>query len=192
MNWLIDYQHDPEMSQEYFFGWRPSYKFLLEIDSPKIVEIGVLEGFLTNQALKYLKFGKYYLVDPYKKYTKADAGDLHLHEQVFWDELYLRTRERFKDREEIEFIRKTSEEASKDFADESLDFVYIDADHTYKGIWKDLNCWYPKLKKGCLIAGHDIHEVPVQSAVFRFFCEVCKDQEGIVDWQYNDWWFKKI
>ena len=38
---------------------------------------------------------------------------------------------------------------------QSLDFVYIDARHDYDGCLEDIVAWYPKLKKGGLIAGHD-------------------------------------
>jgi predicted O-methyltransferase YrrM len=45
--------------------------------------------------------------------------------------------------------------ASKLFEDESLDWVYIDADHTYDGVKADLNAWIPKVRKGGLVMGHD-------------------------------------
>lgn len=52
-------------------------------------------------------------------------------------------------------IRMTSVEASKLYENDSLDFVFIDADHTEKAFNDDLNCWFPKVKKGGIIAGHD-------------------------------------
>lgn len=52
-------------------------------------------------------------------------------------------------------MRMPSNEASKLFADDSLDFVYLDANHSYKGIMDDFKNWYPKVKKGGLISGHD-------------------------------------
>jgi len=197
MNWLIDYNHPVDMTRNYYLDWRPSYRNILEMDNPVVVEVGVLEGFNTYQALKYLKFGKYYLVDCYKKYDSDDVGGLHLYTQERWDDLYLRTKERFKDYPEVEFIRKTSEEASRDFKDGSLDFVYIDADHSYKGICKDLNLWYPKVKKNGILAGHDFDLENVQSAVYKFFLEnyVGKETGNNFDalffYACNDWWMKK-
>jgi hypothetical protein len=38
---------------------------------------------------------------------------------------------------------------------ESLDFVYIDANHKYDAVKKDLELWYPKVRKGGVFAGHD-------------------------------------
>jgi len=52
-------------------------------------------------------------------------------------------------------IRKTSEEASKDFADSSLDFVYIDGNHYFDYTMTDLIKWAPKVKPGGIISGHD-------------------------------------
>lgn len=59
----------------------------------------------------------------------------------------------------IKIIRKFSNEASLDFSDEYFDFIYIDADHTYEAVKKDLNCWWPKLKKGGLMGLHDYENI---------------------------------
>lgn len=52
-------------------------------------------------------------------------------------------------------IRDNSENASKNVPDEGLDFVYIDADHTYESVKKDLSLWIPKVRKGGIVMGHD-------------------------------------
>lgn len=45
------------------------------------------------------------------------------------------------------------------FEDDYFDFIYIDADHTYEAVKSDLESWYPKLKKGGIMSGHDYVEV---------------------------------
>jgi len=55
----------------------------------------------------------------------------------------------------VKFINKYSVEGAKDFVDNTLDFVYLDADHSYQAVKDDLNAWYPKLKVGGIICGHD-------------------------------------
>lgn len=55
-------------------------------------------------------------------------------------------------------LHMTSEEASRRFPDNSLDFVYVDADHVYESVRKDLTLWYPKVKVGGVFAGHDYAE----------------------------------
>ena len=53
------------------------------------------------------------------------------------------------------FIKMNSIEASKQFENNSLDFIFIDADHSYEAVKSDIEHWFPKLKKDGVIAGHD-------------------------------------
>lgn len=55
----------------------------------------------------------------------------------------------------INVIRNYSNIAFRSYDDCSLDFVFIDAHHTYESVKEDINCWYPKLKIGGILAGHD-------------------------------------
>lgn len=52
-------------------------------------------------------------------------------------------------------FRIDSENASSFFNDESFDFVYIDANHSYEYVKKDIELWYPKVRKGGILSGHD-------------------------------------
>ena len=52
-------------------------------------------------------------------------------------------------------IRKESLSAVNDFEDESLDFVYIDANHHFINIASDLFRWQKKVKPGGIMSGHD-------------------------------------
>ena len=51
--------------------------------------------------------------------------------------------------------RQTSLEAAQEFHEESADFVFIDAGHDYESVKADLAAWWPKVKPGCHLAGHD-------------------------------------
>jgi len=44
---------------------------------------------------------------------------------------------------------------SQEFYPQSIDFVFIDADHSYDGVQADINAWLPLVKKGGVLAGHD-------------------------------------
>lgn len=58
-----------------------------------------------------------------------------------------------------------SPEAASAFLLESLDAVFIDADHSYEAVRRDLEVWMDRLKPGGIIAGHDIDRESVQRAV---------------------------
>jgi len=51
---------------------------------------------------------------------------------------------------------------------EQLDFVYIDADHSYDGAKNDLEAWYPKVKAGGVFCGHDYNYPGVEKAINEF------------------------
>lgn len=48
--------------------------------------------------------------------------------------------------------------ASERFLDRSVDFLFLDADHRYIPFTKDLHTWFPKIKKGGVICGHDCEQ----------------------------------
>lgn len=54
-------------------------------------------------------------------------------------------------------IKKWSLDAVKDFKRESLDFVYIDANHNYDSIMQDIIQWTRKVRPGGIVSGHDYH-----------------------------------
>jgi len=55
----------------------------------------------------------------------------------------------------VAFIRKTSMDALSDIKDDSLDFVYIDANHTFDYCCPDIIYWSKKVKSGGIVSGHD-------------------------------------
>ena len=52
-------------------------------------------------------------------------------------------------------IQKGSISGSEDFADKSLELVFLDASHLYEDVRQDIEAWYPKIKSNGIIAGHD-------------------------------------
>ena len=68
-------------------------------------------------------------------------------------------------------IKNTSIEAAKTFLDNSIDFLFLDASHEYPDVINDLISWYPKIKNGGILAGHDYDWESVKSAVDTF-CKI--------------------
>lgn len=61
-------------------------------------------------------------------------------------------------------IVSCSWEAAEKFENESCDFIFIDADHAYESVKKDILAWYPKLKPNGVFAGHDIFADQIKQA----------------------------
>lgn len=75
-------------------------------------------------------------------------------------------------------VKGTSLEVASNIVDGSLDWVYIDADHQYKHALEDINAWFPKVRKGGVVSGHDyIKDYKVQNiefGVWRAVDEFCE------------------
>ncbi len=55
-------------------------------------------------------------------------------------------------------IQGNSHQVHENFENESLDFIFVDGDHSYDGAKLDIILWWPKLKPGGFMAGHDYYE----------------------------------
>lgn len=65
----------------------------------------------------------------------------------------------------ISHIRKTSDEALNDFLLDSIDFVYIDGNHTYDFVKKDIENYFKIVKPTGFLGGHDFPSKDVQRAI---------------------------
>jgi len=68
--------------------------------------------------------------------------------------LYERVLARFN-QTAVTILRGSSVKQSESFAPESVDYVYLDAGHTYDDIISDITAWWPKIRSGGMLAGHD-------------------------------------
>lgn len=67
--------------------------------------------------------------------------------------------------ERAQIIRGWTHDAAEQVEDASLDFVFIDADHSEEGCRRDIIAWLPKIKTDGWILGHDINWPGVRAAV---------------------------
>ena len=153
------------------------------------VEIGVAFGGHSESLLQHTSVEKLYGVDPYL-HMEGYEDPMNLPQEEF-DALYNYIQQRFTVfGERYQHIRQLSRIAINEIVGE-VDFVYIDADHSYKGVWDDLCIWYPKVKIGGIIGGHD-YEHPafpgVKQAIDEFFTplnfQIHAEGEGV-------WWVEK-
>lgn len=88
-------------------------------------------------------------------------------------------------------IRTTSLKASRLYEDRFVDFVFIDASHDYENVKIDIDSWYPKVKIGGFIGGHDYpHWKGVKKAVDEFLEKDFIKKENIFT-KNNTWMYKK-
>lgn len=85
------------------------------------------------------------------------------------DGFYVEAAARLKPYPGAELIRAFSLDAATQFADGSLDFVYIDAAHDLPSVINDLKAWTPKVRAGGIVSGHDYakHRWPNQMHVVQ-------------------------
>lgn len=73
---------------------------------------------------------------------------------------------------------------------ESARVVFIDGDHSYKGVVADIMAWWPVLKKGGIMGGHDIHTYQDVSDAVRD-CMTKLGQRVVIEPEQNVWWTVK-
>lgn len=137
------------------------------------VEIGTHRAEFADLFLNKWRGKMLHCVDPWSVPRGYESQVKFLNQSVSRRADYRKAQELLKDRP-ARLLRMTSEKAAPLFADGSLDFVYVDGDHSYEMVKKDLELWWPKLKQGGIMAGHDfvcppIEDWPgVQQAVLEF------------------------
>ena len=117
-------------------------------------EIGTAHGRYAWWLLEKINGLKLYSVDPWAVYPRYPT---QLHDaagQKIYDDMFEQAKRKLAGRN-VEFVKKYSMNAIKDFEDESLDFVYIDANHTFEFVINDIAEWERKVRRGGIVAGHD-------------------------------------
>lgn len=150
-----------------------------------VAEIGVWKAENSLSILKTLNVSEFYLIDPYLEYKDYSKESLNNGIAECRKKAERRMNSPFGN---IFWIRKKSHEAVKELNRE-LDFVYIDGNHDYKYVMQDMEDYWKKVKKGGLMAGHDITNCPgVVKAVINF----SKKYNLLPVIKRDDWWFVKV
>ena len=132
-------------------------------------EIGVLHGRLSGPLMKFTDC-TLHMVDPWKasSYGPHSKDKLRKETQEYFDEAR-KTASKVAMQYKGIIHHKTSEEAAPSFEDNSLDFIFIDANHDYQAVLRDIELWYPKVRPSGLVAGHDYTWPEVKEAVDLVF-----------------------
>jgi len=151
---------------------RPFIKFIREHypERKDLVgaEVGVWKGKNAFNILKYLPVKKLYLIDPYKEYIGYDSDKTFIATQKELSIAKIQAHHKLsKFKNKIVWINEFSDTACNKIL-EKLDFVYIDANHSYEFAKKDIENYYPLLKENSVIAGHDINLLERPGVLFAF------------------------
>jgi len=125
---------------------------LAATDDTIIVEVGSWTGYSTSIIARCTK-GNIFAVDHWKGNTGTILTKYAFENDVFVKFMDNMESQGFKDR--VHPIVADSKTASLIFEDNSLDLVFIDADHRNSHVSEDIKAWLPKVKTGGILCGHD-------------------------------------
>ena len=144
------------------------------------VEIGTAAGLNACSILSNLNIKHLYCIDPYESYTDGDGR--YKTRQPVEDKANNRLR-RFGNK--VTIIKGYSTDVISSIPD-NLDFLYIDGNHSYESVKKDLELYYPKVQPGGIIGGHDFTTkfLGVSKAIVEFTQKNQLQLQG----EDIDWW----
>jgi len=114
-------------------------------------EIGVERAAYTKVLAEANPHLKLYAIDAWRRYRSYRD---HV-SQTQLDDFEAQSRAAMAGYPKCELIKGWSTDVALDFPHGSLDFVYIDANHTFDYVMEDLICWGRRVRSGGIIAGHD-------------------------------------
>jgi len=148
----FDIKVNPDGPTEIKIGrFKDMPRLLAECGLNKGYEVGVYRGRYSKSMLDYhpnlhlTGVDAWEIYGGYKDYEKTDIIDAHREAEETYD--------KYGDRAIL--IQGWSTEVAEAVEDESLDFVFIDANHAYEFVVEDIATWSKKVRKGGIVWGHD-------------------------------------
>lgn len=154
-------KHFYETIGENWFSWADFYREIVgQLPNPAaVVEVGCWRGRSTAclgvEIINAQKDVVLYCVDTWAYYPETEQPALS---QTDFDGVYREFTRNVRPFEHFLWImRQPSIKAAAEFSPESVDFVFIDANHKYENVLADIRAWLPVVKPGGVIAGHDYY-----------------------------------
>lgn len=178
-------------------------EFLFKYLPPNSVgaEIGVDRGDFSERILSQVKPKTLHLIDPWmyfdaEAYAKSCYGGERGGNQAEMDERYHRVKQRFEAQivsQQVIVHRALSHEVSPNFEDAYFDWVYIDGDHHYESVKRDLETYYSKVKQDGWLLGDDYGKQGWKSGVTQAVDEfVATARVVLVDIRNQQFILKKV
>lgn len=158
-------------------------------------EIGIFTGGHAKSILANSNVEKLYCIDPYIAPLNTDSmitnGFEKNYWQACWDMIYYHAMDKVSEyRNRAQFIRLPADQGAITIEDHSLDFIFIDGDHSYAAVLSDCTNYYNKVRSGGIISGDDYQIHDVAQAIQDFFRE--KNLViNIYPGQKRFWWVEK-
>jgi hypothetical protein len=133
-------------------------------------EIGVFRGEFSEEILRRAP-KTLWLVDPWTSQPPSVYPSDHANlRDAEFDDVHKMVADKFAADERVRIVRGYSYFASLQFSNESLDFAYVDAVHTFESCLCDMLTWFHKVRQGGWLCGHDYtgKYVGVKAAVEAF------------------------
>lgn len=188
MNYLDQLERDFDADWRIYHGILP--RIINERNYKIGCEIGVSFGTHCKKILQTTTIQKLYGIDPYLNYgdpTNTQMSDLWF--EIFYNKVVDKLSV-FSER--FELIRDFSVNAARRFADNSLDFIFLDANHTFEAVTQDLHTWFDKVRPGGIMSGDDYATChPGVPAAVNLFCSQKGLQVHTDADQPRFWWFEK-
>jgi len=153
------------------------------------IEIGTFEGKNAKDILNNLNINKLYLIDPYNTYTdnSNEYKDIIIEGDKLKKIENIAKKRLNKYENHIIWIKECSNDAINKVPF-LVEFIYIDGNHSYQNVLNDCKNYWKKVKRGGILAGHDISMVEVLNAVQDF----CKENNLHFQVAGQDWWITKL
>ena len=146
-------------------------KYVLSLIKPGAIgaEIGVCQGTFAYHVLLKQNPAKLFLIDPWEYGLQKDLEpDVTPENQKGRSEQYQKVCEYFAPFENVTIIRQKAEDVASQFENEYFDYVYIDGEHSYAAVARDLRNYFPKVKVGGYLIGDDYGWTGIAPAVQDF------------------------
>ena len=129
-----------------------------------MAEVGVWDGNSLKLYIDHLKSlnGKVYLIDWWKGSTQVESGLNMEYKESAYEDVYqqvLDIIDKHDAKENVVILRGDCVEMAKQLQDEELDLCFLDAGHSYKECKRDIELFFPKVKKGGVLSGDDMDSV---------------------------------
>ena len=147
-----------------------------------VVEVGCFDGATSRGVVPHVKEcnGQFIVIDWFRG-TIAPGWETHNktnahyysedpNKPIHVKNLFMMNMHGYEDIYKI--IEGKSEEVYDQLEDESVDILFIDADHSYLGVKRDIELYMPKVKKGGILCGHDFDDTTPDFSFAKACCDL--------------------